>query len=115
MVEDEDIVDIFVIFFLDVLFQVIYLFLQGVRRNCEKFIGMVTGCSGNTIWKVNQQMVETKGMRDPPEHGLKRYWENHPRRRAHVEEAIRHEEQDEKKAKKSRQKNNGSEVQYSLS
>jgi hypothetical protein len=51
----------------------------GTKANCYKFISMVTGCSYSTICLVSDQMKRTQGERDPPEHGLKRWWHNHPR------------------------------------
>ncbi|KAL8602070.1 hypothetical protein ACOMHN_007340 [Nucella lapillus] len=47
----------------------------GVRCNCYKFIGWVTGCSHSTISKVRAQMRRTKGDREPPLHGLYSFWE----------------------------------------
>jgi len=46
----------------------------GARSNCYNFITCVTGCSQSTISKVNEQMRQTGGDREPPEHGLKKYW-----------------------------------------
>ncbi|XP_041369332.1 uncharacterized protein LOC121383395 [Gigantopelta aegis] len=46
----------------------------GIRQNCYKFISMVTGCSQSTVCKVNDQMKETGGEREPPIHGLRKYW-----------------------------------------
>ena len=48
--------------------------LGGLRQNCYKFISMVTGCSPSTVCKVNDQMKETGGEREPPMHGLRKYW-----------------------------------------
>ncbi|XP_052788266.1 uncharacterized protein LOC128223070 [Mya arenaria] len=45
--------------------------------NCNTFITMVTGCSNSTITKVCNHMTLTGGIRDPPEHGLKKYWQEH--------------------------------------
>ncbi|XP_046341366.1 putative uncharacterized protein DDB_G0271606 isoform X2 [Haliotis rufescens] len=52
----------------------------GVRSNCYKFITWVTGCSASTIGKVNDQMKQTGGEREPPQHGLRKYWMENPRR-----------------------------------
>jgi hypothetical protein len=38
---------------------------------------MVTGCSQTTIARVYNQMIDTGGLRDPPEHGMKRVWQEH--------------------------------------
>lgn len=46
----------------------------GTKANCYRFIKMVTGCCVATIFLVNEHMKKTKGDREPPEHGLKRYW-----------------------------------------
>ena len=51
-----------------------YLNAGGARSNCYTFISSVTGCSQSTISKVNDQMRRTGGDREPPEHGLKKYW-----------------------------------------
>ncbi|XP_013419750.1 uncharacterized protein LOC106180336 isoform X2 [Lingula anatina] len=56
----------------------------GYRTNCYKFIQLVTGCSNGTMNKVNEQMKQTGGDRDPPEHGLKKYWKNHPKKKKQV-------------------------------
>ena len=48
--------------------------LGGYRLNCYQFISMVTGCALTTIGKVNNQIRETGGKQDPPEHGMKRVW-----------------------------------------
>ncbi|PVD21838.1 hypothetical protein C0Q70_17640 [Pomacea canaliculata] len=45
----------------------------GVRSNCYKFIGWITGCSHSTIGKVRDHMRRTKGDREPPAHGLLNY------------------------------------------
>ncbi|XP_053380699.1 uncharacterized protein LOC123547928 [Mercenaria mercenaria] len=45
--------------------------------NCYSFISMVTGCSQTTIARVYNQMIDTGGIRDPPEHGMKRVWQEH--------------------------------------
>lgn len=47
------------------------------HMNCYAFISMVTGCSTHTISRVFSHMVSTGGLREPPEHGMKKYWENH--------------------------------------
>ncbi|XP_065646478.1 uncharacterized protein LOC100198790 isoform X2 [Hydra vulgaris] len=57
----------------------------GNRANCYKFIAAVTGCSNTTIGKVNEQMRNTGGDREPPEHGLKRYWKEKPKSDSSVE------------------------------
>ncbi|XP_046414365.1 uncharacterized protein LOC124176757 isoform X1 [Neodiprion fabricii] len=46
----------------------------GTKANCYRFIKMVTGSCVATIFLVNDHMKKTKGDREPPEHGLKRYW-----------------------------------------
>uniref|UniRef100_UPI00398E8B84 uncharacterized protein n=1 Tax=Pristiophorus japonicus TaxID=55135 RepID=UPI00398E8B84 len=46
----------------------------GSRSNCYKFISWVTGCSHSTIGRVNEQMKRTGGEREPPPHGLKKWW-----------------------------------------
>ncbi|XP_069686673.1 uncharacterized protein [Periplaneta americana] len=51
----------------------------GTKANCYKFISMVTGCSYATICLVNDQMRKTQGEREPPEHGLKKWWRDHPK------------------------------------
>ncbi|KAL5012766.1 hypothetical protein ScPMuIL_011317 [Solemya velum] len=48
----------------------------GARTNCYKFISWVTGCSNSTISKVSDQMKRTGGEREPPLHGMKKYWQN---------------------------------------
>lgn len=53
----------------------------GARSNCYKFISMVTGCSNSTICRVSEQMKVTGGDREPPEHGLKKWFEANPRSR----------------------------------
>lgn len=42
--------------------------------NCYKFISWVTGCSFTTIARVSKQMLLTGGDREPPPHGLKKFW-----------------------------------------
>ena len=37
---------------------------------------MVTGCSDATIGRVYYHMCKTGGLREPPEHGLKKYWQD---------------------------------------
>lgn len=54
-------------------------FRTGLKTNCYKFITMVTGCSACTIARVEEQMRKTGGDREPPPHGLKKYWETQPR------------------------------------
>ncbi|KAG1682627.1 hypothetical protein GQR58_010756 [Nymphon striatum] len=49
-------------------------------RNCFKFIIYVTGCSFGTISKVNLHMKNSGGSREPPEHGLKRWWREQSRK-----------------------------------
>lgn len=44
--------------------------------NCYRFISWVTGCSFTTISRVSRQMQETGGDRDPPEHGLKKWFQS---------------------------------------
>lgn len=56
-----------------------YCLLIGLKTNCYKFITMVTGCSISTIARVEEQMRKTGGDREPPPHGLKKYWEQQPR------------------------------------
>ncbi|XP_071948544.1 uncharacterized protein [Antedon mediterranea] len=51
---------------------------SGGRTNCFNFIAMVTGSSARTIGRVKQQMQVTGGNREPPPHGLKKYWEKNP-------------------------------------
>ncbi|XP_012267181.2 uncharacterized protein LOC105692512 isoform X2 [Athalia rosae] len=46
----------------------------GSKANCYRFIKMVTGCCVATIFLVNNHMKKTKGNREPPEHGLKKYF-----------------------------------------
>lgn len=53
----------------------------GYRLNCYQFVSMVTGCALTTIGKVNNQIRETGGRQDPPEHGMKRLWTNGQRNR----------------------------------
>ena len=52
----------------------------GLHSNCYKFINLITGCSLSTITRVNEQMKKTGGDREPPPHGLCKYWEENPRR-----------------------------------
>ncbi|XP_063235864.1 uncharacterized protein LOC134538462 isoform X2 [Bacillus rossius redtenbacheri] len=52
----------------------------GAKSNCYRFISMVTGCSLSTICSVADQMRRTQGEREPSEHGLRRWWREHPRR-----------------------------------
>ncbi|XP_022093989.1 plectin-like [Acanthaster planci] len=59
---------------------------SGKVSNCANFITLVTGCSLSTIQSVATQMRETGGDREPPAHGLKRYWKNHPRRQRSLSE-----------------------------
>lgn len=47
----------------------------GGKANCFKFVAKVTGCSNSTISKVEDQMALTGGEREPPEHGLKKWWQ----------------------------------------
>ncbi|KAK6195032.1 hypothetical protein SNE40_000550 [Patella caerulea] len=47
----------------------------GNRCNCNRFIHWITGCSSGTIQRVNSQMRETQGNREPPQHGLRKNWE----------------------------------------
>ena len=59
----------------------------GSRANCHKFIGWVTGCGQSTICSVAEQMRVTGGDREPPEHGLRKYYQKlHPHRRRNSEE-----------------------------
>ena len=59
----------------------------GARPNCYNFIELVTGCSFSTIGKVNEQMRKSGGSREPPAHGMCRYWEKHStKKRPHTEE-----------------------------
>lgn len=51
----------------------------GARSNCYKFISWVTGCSHSTIGRVNEQMKETGGDREPPSHGLIKWWQENPK------------------------------------
>lgn len=52
----------------------------GTKSNCYKFITMVTGCGPTTISSVSHQMRITKGNRDPPEHGLRKWYRENPRK-----------------------------------
>ena len=45
------------------------------HRNCYHFIGYITGCSPSTIGRVYNMMMESSGNREPPEHGMKRVWQ----------------------------------------
>ncbi|CAH1787831.1 unnamed protein product [Owenia fusiformis] len=47
----------------------------GVRVNCYQFISSVVGCSNTTITKVANHVRLTRGRREPPQHGLRKYWE----------------------------------------
>ncbi|KAL3871523.1 hypothetical protein ACJMK2_039516 [Sinanodonta woodiana] len=47
----------------------------GNRVNCNLFISLVTGCSKQTIHRVKQQMQTTQGDKEPPVHGLRKYWQ----------------------------------------
>ncbi|KAK3586969.1 hypothetical protein CHS0354_026685 [Potamilus streckersoni] len=47
----------------------------GNRVNCNLFISLVTGCSKQTIHRVKQQMQTTHGDKEPPVHGLRKYWQ----------------------------------------
>jgi len=58
----------------------------GNRANCYRFITWVTGCSSTTIGKVNDQMKLTGGDREPPEHGLKKYWKENPKKKVEQEQ-----------------------------
>jgi hypothetical protein len=53
---------------------------QATRTNCYKFISLVTGASLRTITSVNQYIRNTGGMREPLEHGLKKYWQQNNKR-----------------------------------
>ncbi|KAG8224059.1 hypothetical protein J437_LFUL001136, partial [Ladona fulva] len=53
---------------------------EGSKTNCYKFISLVTGCSMNTISSVNKHVKRTSGSEEPPEHGLKRWWRDNPKR-----------------------------------
>ncbi len=65
----------------------IAVFLGGSRPNCHKFIAWVTGCGQSTICSVAEQMRMTGGDREPPEHGLRKYYQKlHPHRRRNSEE-----------------------------
>lgn len=55
----------------------------GARSNCYKFISWVTGCSHSTIGRVNEQMKQTSGDREPPTHGLIKWWKDHPKPKKH--------------------------------
>ncbi|XP_038638238.1 uncharacterized protein LOC119955772 isoform X3 [Scyliorhinus canicula] len=46
----------------------------GSHSNCYRFISWVTGCSHSTISQVSGQMRRTGGDREPPPHGLKKWW-----------------------------------------
>ena len=63
------------------IIQVHFLLVGGYRLNCYQFVSMVTGCALTTIGKVNNQLRETGGRQDPPEHGMKRLWTNGQRNR----------------------------------
>lgn len=58
----------------------------GTKANCYKFISMVTGCGSTTISSVSHQMRVTKGNREPPEHGLKKWYRENPRKQSNVSE-----------------------------
>ncbi|KAK3918796.1 Nitrogenase iron protein [Frankliniella fusca] len=53
----------------------------GTKSNCYKFITMVTGCGPTTISSVSHQMRITKGNREPPEHGLRKWYRENPRKK----------------------------------
>ena len=55
-------------------------FAGGQRCNCYRFISWVTGCSFSTISKVNDQMRRSGGDRDPPVHGMCKYWQKKPKK-----------------------------------
>ncbi|XP_023239006.1 uncharacterized protein LOC111637676, partial [Centruroides sculpturatus] len=61
----------------------------GIRTNCYKFISLVTGCSRSTISKVSDQMRLTGGDREPPQHGLKKFWQEQAKK--HTEESNKPE------------------------
>lgn len=65
----------------------------GVRSNCYKFISWVTGCSHSTIGRVNEQMQQTGGDREPPVHGLKKYWKENPHLKAKQKNSGTHNTQ----------------------
>lgn len=52
----------------------LFLFVAGARSNCYTFITLITGSSRSTIVQVSHQMKQTGGDREPPVHGMKRYW-----------------------------------------
>ncbi|XP_033732458.1 mucin-22-like [Pecten maximus] len=54
----------------------------GARTNCYTFITMVTGSSRSTIVQVSHQMKQTGGEREPPTHGMKKFWQCNSRRKS---------------------------------
>lgn len=54
----------------------------GARTNCYTFITMVTGSSRSTIVQVSHQMKQTGGEREPPTHGMKKFWQGSIRRKS---------------------------------
>lgn len=60
----------------------------GARSNCYKFISWVTGCSHSTIGRVNEQMKATGGDREPPSHGLIKWWQENPKPKKPKEKPI---------------------------
>lgn len=67
---------------------------SGTNANCWRFISLVTGCSRSTILNVAEQMKVTGGNREPPEHGLKRWWQDHPRSKLILDNVEAHEEEE---------------------
>ncbi|XP_071449418.1 uncharacterized protein [Hetaerina americana] len=53
---------------------------SGSKSNCYRFISSVTGCSFTTICSVNNHLKKTSGSMDPPEHGLKKWWRENPKK-----------------------------------
>ncbi|KAL4219312.1 hypothetical protein ACF0H5_021891 [Mactra antiquata] len=62
-----------------------------LHTNCYSFISMVTGCCGATISSVYNQMIDTGGLREPPEHGMKRVWQEHYKRNKTLTEGSQSE------------------------
>ncbi|XP_069121165.1 serine-rich adhesin for platelets-like [Argopecten irradians] len=52
----------------------------GARTNCYTFITSVTGASRSTIVQVSHQMKQTGGEREPPTHGMKKFWQSNRRK-----------------------------------
>ncbi|XP_021349054.1 uncharacterized protein LOC110447589 isoform X2 [Mizuhopecten yessoensis] len=54
----------------------------GARTNCYTFITLVTGASRSTIVQVSHQMKQTGGEREPPTHGMKKFWQSNSHRKS---------------------------------